>query len=206
MISPRSFSGDNKQSYLQHVTQPPPAERAPASPEIVDGIVPWGFGYEFEHSLRTKWQDDLEQQEARLKRYGRFGMDNYGARQPTPEDMREAYRRFIESELDDVHTPSPSPSPPTSPNPKSVPRPLTRNIEHLRKPTSKNNLQRRGVALRSRKGTSVVQAKRMNDKVAHGGIRKQRTRISARLIQDRPSIHSMETRSRKRAAVSKRCK
>lgn len=33
------------------------------------------------------------------------------ARWPTPEHMREAYRRFIKTELEDVHTPSPLSSP-----------------------------------------------------------------------------------------------
>jgi len=62
------------------------------SPNTEDEIIPWGFGFEFESCLQAKWHDNLEQQEARLKRYGRFGMEADDARQPTPEDMRDAYR------------------------------------------------------------------------------------------------------------------
>ena len=75
-----------------------------------DESVPQGFGWEFAHCLEQKWNDDLERQSGRLERYSRFGMDADDARQPTPEDLQEAYRLFVKEDLADVHTPSPSPS------------------------------------------------------------------------------------------------
>ena len=50
------------------------------------------------------------------------------ARPPTPEDMRDAYRRFIANELDGDHKPSPSSSP------ESVPRGPAQSVKQDRRP------------------------------------------------------------------------
>lgn len=193
-MSSRRLSGDVAESYILHLIQSSP-KRASTSPNTEDGIIPWGFGFEFEPCLQAKWQDDLEQQEARLKRYSRFGMDADDARQPTPEDMREAYRRFIKSELDDVHTPSPSPSP------ESMPRGPAQSVGQHRRPGDDNNSPHRGSAPKKRNGGHGIRTERKGDKIAPVGIKKRRKRGSARSLQNRPSTHPMETRSRKRATI-----
>ncbi|RDL36255.1 uncharacterized protein BP5553_06867 [Venustampulla echinocandica] len=190
----RRLSGDVTESYILHLIQSSP-KRASTSPNTEDGIIPWGFGFEFESCLQAKWQDVLEQQEARLKKYSPFGMDADDARQPTPEDMREAYRQFIESELDDVHTPSPSPSR------ESMPRGPVQSVE-CRRPGYDNNSPHRGSAPKNRNGGHGIRTERKDDKIAPVGIKKRRKRGSARSLQNRSSTHPMETRSRKRATIS----
>jgi len=122
-------------------------------------------------------------------------MDADDARQPTPEDMREAYRRFIENELDDVHTPSPSPSP------ESMPRGPAQSVEQYRRPGDDDNSPYRGSALKKRNGGHGIRTERKGDKIRPVGIKKRRKRGSARSLQNRPSTHLMETRSRKRATI-----
>jgi hypothetical protein len=120
-------------------------KRASTYLETPDEIIPWGFGFEFEQCLQAKWQDDLDRQEARLERYGRFGIDAEDARHRTPEDMREAYRSFVQAELDDVHTPTPSPS--AEPMPR-IPAQISREC---RGPRDSNASLRRSSVPKKRK-------------------------------------------------------
>lgn len=143
--------------------------------------------------MQAKWQDDLKQQEARLKRYSRFGMDADDARQPTPEHMQEAYRQFIEIELNDVHTPSPSPSP------ESMPHGPAQSVKKHSRPGDNDDSLHCSSAPNERNGGQSVRMEREGDKIVHVGIKKRRTRGSARSLWSRPSTHPMETRSRKRA-------
>jgi hypothetical protein len=142
--------------------------------------IPWGFGFEFESCLEAKWQDDLERQKARLGRYARFGMQIDEARQPTPEEMRDKYSRFIESELEDVHTPTPPSSPESMPRPPH-PQGVKRDPRNLRSARTKRNNRKK-----SERQIGVEPA----------GIKNRRKKDYTLLIQSPLSLHHMVTRSR----------
>ena len=176
IMAARSPSGD---VYIPYQL-PSPQKHLSTPPDAEDGIIPWGFGFEFEHCLQEKLEDERKREEARLGRYGRFGMDADDARQTTPVHMREAYCRWIKSELADVHTPSPPPSP------ESIPHHPAQSI--------KNN----GSTLSTRNDGQRSGKQKKHGNTASKGIKKRQRRRPARFIQDRPSTHSMVTRSRKR--------
>lgn len=188
-------------SLLHHLSSPP------STPFSANGTVPLGFGFEFEYCLQQKWQDDLERQEARLSRYGRFGMDANDARQPTPEDMREAYRRLIENELEDVHTPSPSPSP----SPKSSTHPSVFHaqcIEESRPASStlqKNDPNVQPNSAPRKRNVKQGSGRHRGKPAPTPAQTPVPTKISKRqrkkILRPLPSTHHMTTRSKSRAAV-----
>lgn len=106
-----NLSSPNTPPHLQPISiiQTPPIKTSTSSSPNCHNI-PQGFGFEFESVLERRLLEHSNQQRARLQKYSRFGMDEYTARQPSPEEMREKYHQLLESELNDVHTPSPSPT------------------------------------------------------------------------------------------------
>lgn len=72
---------------------------------------PRGFGFEFEHCLNQRWEADMKRQEARREKYENLGMDTDDMRRSTPDHIREAYFQLVHADLNDVHTPTPSPPP-----------------------------------------------------------------------------------------------
>ena len=153
----------------------------------------WGFGFEFESCSQERWHDELDRQEARLKRYNRSGMDALDAKQPTPEPMRDAYRRFIETELNDVHTPSPSPSS------EYLPCGPVRSVGQDHRRGTHNKCPHLSL-VHKRNGSHGIQTGRKDDKIARGGVKKRTKRDSTRSLRNR-STHHMESRSSKGATV-----
>ncbi|KAL5325390.1 hypothetical protein ACEPPN_006515 [Leptodophora sp. 'Broadleaf-Isolate-01'] len=88
----------------------PPLQFPTTPPHLADL---GGPGFEFRYSLTLGLKDKVDQQRGRQERYARFGADEEDLRLTTPSPLREAYRKLVEDDLNDTHTPSPSPTPST---------------------------------------------------------------------------------------------
>lgn len=72
-----------------------------------------GFGFEFDTQLEQRLSYHENQADARLKRYGRFGMTREESLRTTPEHYRQQYDDLLNDVLmEDTPPTSPSPSPP----------------------------------------------------------------------------------------------
>jgi len=95
----------------------------------VDSLIPQpGFGFEFNTLLVERLSYHQDQADARLKRYGRFGMTREEALRATPDHYRQQYDGLLKDVLMED-------TPPTSPSPSPSYVTKEQAVEHPREPT-----------------------------------------------------------------------
>lgn len=177
-------------SVWQSTTKvPTPVLAYPKTPPPHDQLVAPGLGWEFPFALTTQLECELERQDANLKVYEMLGFDPPDEGLSMPDCIWEQYRQMNDMELADAHTPTPSPPPPTAES--SVHRPPSKasSIDDTKTATgTKRSRRRRYTSARS---NTRKQSQRS------GNIGRIAKTAKPAMI---PSIHSMQTRSKTRAA------